>query len=226
MTARGPESIPSSPGGMLWSLVIVVASVAGGLAAAALVPVPSIWIAVAIPAIIGPVVAQAVLYRRPGLEQERRNGPDSASRSESRPEVPSGRHDGHYRGHERPALGPAPAEPAAMVQVLPVPAAPAADTPWWAAARDAAARALQRRPCCHSRSINLPGLGADRAMPSLWRVQARYQARSGPVGMPLRIVRAHLDLAARNGVAPGPRRAPAAYPVGCPGPRLARFPAN
>jgi hypothetical protein len=135
MTARGPESIPSSPGGMLWSLVIVVASVAGGLAAAALVPVPSIWIAVAIPAIIGPVVAQAVLYRRPGLEQERRNGPDSASRSESRPEVPSGRHDGHYRGHERPALGPAPAEPAAMVQVLPVPAAPAADTPWWAAAR-------------------------------------------------------------------------------------------
>jgi hypothetical protein len=103
----------------------------GGLAAAAFVRLPSIWIAVAIPAILGPVVAQAVLYRRPGLEKERGNRPGSASRSESRPEVPSGRN----RGHERQAPGQAATEPAAVVQVLPTPAAPAADAPWWVSAR-------------------------------------------------------------------------------------------
>jgi uncharacterized protein (DUF983 family) len=128
---RGSRSIPGSPGGVVWSLIIVAASVVGGLAAATFVHLPSIWIAVAIPAILGPVVAQAVLYRRPGLE-ERGNRSRSASRSESRPEVPSGRTPGHNRGHEQPAQGQAATEPAALVQVLP---APAADAPWWISAR-------------------------------------------------------------------------------------------
>jgi hypothetical protein len=131
MTARRSNSSPGSPGGVVWSLIIVAASVVGGLAAAAFVRLQSIWIAVAISAILGPVVAQAVLYRRPGLEKERGTRPGSASRSESRPEVPSGRN----RGHEQPAPGRAAAEPAAVVQVLPAPAAPAADAPWWVSAR-------------------------------------------------------------------------------------------
>jgi hypothetical protein len=135
MTTRGRGSTASSPGGMLWSLAILVASVAGGLAAAALVTLPSIWIAVAIPAIIGPAIARAVLYRRPGLAQERGTGSDPASRSVSRADMPSGLRDGHYRGHERPAPAPAPAEPTAVVQVLPVPDAPPADAPWWEASR-------------------------------------------------------------------------------------------
>ena len=135
MTARGSHSIPGGPGGVVWSVIIVAASVVGGLAAAAFVRLQSIWIAVAIPAILGPIVAQAVLYRRPGLEKERGNRPGSASRSESRPEVPSGRNQGHNRGHEQPAQGQAATEPAAVVQVLPAPAAPAADAPWWASGR-------------------------------------------------------------------------------------------
>jgi hypothetical protein len=103
----------------------------GGLAAAPFAHLSSIWIAVAIPAILGPVVAQAVLYRRPRLEKEGGNRPGSASRSESRPEGPSGRN----RPHEQPAPGQAATEPAAVVQALPAPAAPAADAPWWASAR-------------------------------------------------------------------------------------------
>jgi hypothetical protein len=134
MTARGRESIPGSRGGMLWSSAILVASVAGGLAAAVLVTLPSIWIAVAIPAILGPAIARAVLYRRPRLAQGRETGPDPASGPVSRPGMPSGLHDGH-RGRERPAPVRAPAEPAAVVQVLPVPGASAADTPWWEASR-------------------------------------------------------------------------------------------
>jgi uncharacterized protein (DUF983 family) len=137
MTARESRSIPGGPGGVVWSLIIVAASVVGGLAAAAFVRLPSIWIAVAIPAIIGPVVAQAVLYRRPGLEKDRGNRPGSASPSKARPEVPSGRTHGHNRGYEQPAQGQAATESAAVVQVLPAPApaAPAADAPWWVSAR-------------------------------------------------------------------------------------------
>lgn len=136
MTARGPDSIVGGLEAVLWSLIIVAASVAGGLAAATLVDLPSIWIAVAIPAVIGSVIEAAVLYRRPGSAGKPGNGPETAEpRSVPRPEVPSGRYDAHFRGHQDPAPGPAAAESAAMVQVLPVPSAASVETPWWAAAR-------------------------------------------------------------------------------------------
>ncbi len=120
---------------MLWSVLIVLTSVAGGLAAAGLVNLPSLWIAVAIPAVIGSAIAPAALYLTPGLTEERDRGPGGAESGPlPRPDVPYSRQDRHL-GAGGPVPARASAEPPAVVQVLPVPARPAADTPWWAAAQ-------------------------------------------------------------------------------------------
>jgi len=130
MTMHGPRTTSPGPDSMLWALGILIASVAGGLAAAALVTLSSKWIALAVPAIIGPTIAQAVLNWRSRQTHEGETGLGSANGSVSSSGLPSDRHDGRYGKHAH-QTGPAAADSPAMVQALPVPEASVAGTPWW-----------------------------------------------------------------------------------------------
>jgi hypothetical protein len=136
MTRRS-SSMPSSLYQMLWSLVIVFASVVGGLAAATLVHLPSRWIAVVVPAVIGSAIALAAFPRRPGLAKEQGQGQGGAEPGLlSRPDDPYG-HTGSHHGDEEPKPSDRRTAPPAVVQVHPVSPPAAADTPWWAAAQAA-----------------------------------------------------------------------------------------
>jgi hypothetical protein len=126
----------------LWSLLVILAAVVGGLAAAAVVHLTSRWISVAIPAAIG--VAVAAASRREGPRQTAKQGVGPAGAGLS---GPSPANAGRSRAGSPPGReivpGTDPAEPPAVGQLLPIAPPSATDEPWWVAAQAAPPQARQ-----------------------------------------------------------------------------------
>jgi hypothetical protein len=127
---------------VMWALLVILAALVGGLAAAAVVHLSSRWVSVAIPAAIGVAVAVASRPEGPrqtgrqgaGSERAEPSGPPPADVGRSRAGGPSGREI---------VPGTNPAEPPAVGQLLPISPASAADAPWWVAAQATPPQARQ-----------------------------------------------------------------------------------
>jgi len=141
MTPRDRGLMASGPPRALWSLAVILASILGGLAAAAVVHLASRWIAVAIAAVIGSAVALALRRRSPAAPAQ-----DPGLAGLAQPGFVPGAVDSYGVPAGRPAAEPVPArpgEPPAVVQVHRLPSAPGEDRPWWIAARETARPAGQ-----------------------------------------------------------------------------------
>src|SRR5262249_12412839 len=124
----------SGPPKVLWSLLVILAAVVGGLAAAAVVHLTSRWVSVAVPALIGLAVVLASRHERPQQTDTQARGYGRTDLSGALAEDAS---SGHPDSRPDPPIVPDedPAKPPAVWQVHGLSPSPAADTPWWVAAQ-------------------------------------------------------------------------------------------
>jgi len=134
MIQRSPKPQASGLPWVLWALLIILAAVVGGLAAAAVIHLSSRWVSVAIPAAIGLAVALVSRQERPRQTDQQGAGQRSAEPRGSSPADASPRRADTPLGREI-VLGMDPAEPPAVGQLLPISPPSASDQPWWVAAQ-------------------------------------------------------------------------------------------
>jgi uncharacterized protein (DUF983 family) len=126
----------------LWALLVIMAAVVGGLAAAAVVHVASRWVSVAIPALIGLTVALASRRGWPPQAGEQGSAYAPAGLGGSSA-ADAGRSGANIRPDRPVASGMDPAEPHAVGQVHRISSPSAGGTPWWVAAEAAQPQAGQ-----------------------------------------------------------------------------------
>jgi len=134
MIQRSHKSQASGLPWVLWSMLIILAAVVGGLAAAAVIHLASRWVSVAIPAAIGLAVALASRQEPPRQASQQGGGQGGAELRGGSPADASRRRADTPPGREID-LGMDPAEPPAVGQLLPISPSSASEKPWWVAAQ-------------------------------------------------------------------------------------------